>query len=323
MKWVFIVALCITLFVVHVFAAVALAKTRELTKNRFFRLGLFLIISDACVMVEYAWHTLAMNTNNYNTDGAHQGQCLVLKHFIPAAIQSSLSLTILMCLQRLNATLRTPKQILKVLTSDIAIGLGFLFPHIYFLCRCILEFVDKTQRVQFPPCAPKYNTQKRFLLFADVPNSLFVAVIAICYVVVILRIIRNRRQVNVIGNLSDLQLQQKKKAALRMRYNIITLSCIIMVTACSMLPRTLYGLYTNLTGTTNEEIVRVTNNLLLLNPLVDPFIYIFSIKEVRRQLKCRCFQLIRTVPETTAIRQAHASTSVGMSNEQHKTARTS
>ncbi|CAC5381811.1 unnamed protein product [Mytilus coruscus] len=262
--------------------------------------------------------------NDFDTDGAHQDQCLVLVHFIPAVIQFSLLMTILMCLQRLNATFRTPKQMLTVLTSDIAIGLGFLFPHIYFLCRCIFEFIDQIQRVQFP-CAPKYNTQKRFLFYVDVPSTLFVAVIAICYVDIILRIIRNRREVNVIGNLSDLQLHQKKKAVLRLGYNMIILSCIIIVTACSFLPRTIYGLYTNLTGTINEEIAKATKTLLLLNPLVDPFIYIFSIKEVRRQLKCRCCQLIRKVPETTAIQLANASTSVGMSNvhKQHKAARTS
>ncbi|CAC5381812.1 unnamed protein product [Mytilus coruscus] len=324
MKWAFILGLCFILFGVHIFAAVALAKTQKLAKNGFFRLAFFLIISDACLMIEYAWHTIVMNTNDFYTHGGHQDQCLVLVHFIPAAIQSSLLMTILMCLQRLNATFRTPKQMLKILTSDIAIGLGFLFSHIYFLVRGVLEFLDKIQRVEFP-CGPKYKTQKRFLLFVDVPNALFVAMIAFCYVVVILRIIRNRRQVNVIGNLSNLQLQQKNKAVLRMRYNMITLTSIIIVTAVSILPRTLYGLYANFTDTINEEIVRATNNLLLLNPLVDPFIYIFRIKEVRRQLICRCWQTSRTALATTAIRPVNATISGSMSYvpKQHTTTTTS
>ena len=307
MKWAFILVLCIILFVVHIFAAVALVKTRKLGKNRFFKLAFFLIISDAYLMIVYAWHTIIMNTNYYNTEGAHQDQCLVMIHFIPASIQYSLLMTILMCLHRLNAIFRTPKQLLTLLTSNIAIGLGFLFSHIYFFVRGVLEFLGKIQHEEFS-CGPKYKAQKRFLLFVDVPNALFVAVIVFCYVIVILRIIRNRRQVNVIGNLTDLQLQQKKRAALRMRNNMIIFSCIIIVTAVSILPRTLYGLYVNFTGTTDDDIVRATNNLLLLNPLVDPFIYIFSIKEVRSKLTCKFCQTNHTAPVTTAIQLANSVT---------------
>ena len=201
---------------------------------------------------------------------------------------------------------------LKVLTNDFAIGLGFLFPHIYFLFRGVLEFCGSIQRVEFP-CGTKYSTQKHFLLFVDVPNALFVAMIAFCYLGVILRIIRNRRQVNVNGNLTDLQVQQKTKATLRMRNSMITLGCIIIVTTVSILPRTLYGLYANIANTINEEIVKATNNLLLLNPLVDPFIYIFSIEEVRHQLICKCRQTNRTALTAIAKQPTSATVSGSMS----------
>ncbi|CAC5381803.1 unnamed protein product [Mytilus coruscus] len=307
MKWGFILGLCITLFGAHVFAAVALVKTGQLAKNQFFRLAFLLIISDASLMIEYAWYTILMNTNDFYTDGPHQDQCLVLVHLIPASILSSLLMTFSMCLQRINATVIVTKRILTILTSTIAISLGFLFSHVYFSCRCVWEFIRKVQRVQFP-CAPNYNTQKRFLLFADAPNALFVTLIACSYIVLILRILRKRKHVNGIQGLSELQIQQEKKAALRMRYNMITLSCIIIVTAVSILPRTLYGLYINFTGTINDEIVRATNNLLLLNPLVDPFIYIFRIEEVRCQLICR-FRSNRTTPSTSTMQPANATTS--------------
>ncbi|CAC5381809.1 unnamed protein product [Mytilus coruscus] len=307
MKWCFILGLCITLFGVHVFAAVALVKTEQLAKNRFFRLAFFLILSDACLMIEYAWHTIIMNTNDLYTEGPHQDQCLVFIHLVPASILSSLLMTFFMCLQRLNATFRTPKRTLTILTSNVAIGLGFLFSHVYFLCRCAFEFNNKVKRVPFP-CAPNYNTEKRYLLFVDVPNTLFVTLIACCYIVVIFRIMQTRQQVNGDQGLSELQIQQERKAALRMRCNMITLSCIMGVTACSILPRTLYGLHANFTGTINDEIVRATNNLLLLNPLVDPFIYIFRIEEVRCQLICR-FRSNRTTPSTLTTQSAITSTS--------------
>lgn len=254
-KWPFILGLCFILFGVHIMAAVALVKSKKLQKTRFYRLAFFLIVSDACLMVEYAWYVIIFNNNDFYSDGVHQDQCLVLIHTIPAAIQSSLLMTILMCLQRLNATFRTPKLMLKILTNDFAIGFGFLLPHIYFLVRGVLEFSNNIQRLDFP-CGAKYSTQKRYLLYGDIPNALYVAMIALCYLGVILRIVRDRRQVNVTANLSDLQRQQRKKAAMRMRYNMITLGCIIIVTAVSILPRTLYGIYANITETLNEDIIR-------------------------------------------------------------------
>ncbi|VDI47569.1 Hypothetical predicted protein [Mytilus galloprovincialis] len=307
MKLGFILGLCIALFGAHVFAAVALAKTRQLTKNKFFRLAFFLILNDAFMMIEYAWHTILMNTNDFYTDGPHQDQCLVLLHLIPASILSSLWMTFSMCLQRINATMVVSKRVLNILTSTIAIGLGFLFTHVYFLSRCVLEFIQKVQRVQFP-CAPNYNTQKRFLMFMDTPNALFVTCIACSYLVLILRIFRKRKPINGTKNLSELQIQRERKAALRTRHNMITLSCIIIITAVSILPRTCYGLYVNFTGTIDDDIVRATNNLLLLNPLVDPIIYIFRIKEVRCQLICRC-RSNKTTPLGLPMQSANATTS--------------
>ena len=298
MQWFFTLGICMTLFGVHVFAAVALAKTKKLAKTRLFRFAFFLIVSDACFVIEYGWFAILMNINDMNTYGFHQDQCLVMIHFVPAAILSSFLMIFIMCLHRLNATFTVKKRILTVLTNDVAIGLAFLFSHVYYLFRCVCEFINNAQRVEFP-CSPKYNNQKRFLLYVDVMNFLCVIMIACCYITVIFRMIRNRKKVHGIESLSELQIYQQKATELRMRYNIITLSCIILVTACSVLPRTLYGLYSNITGTHNGDIVRVLNNLYLINPLVDPFIYIFRIKEVRRQVICRCFRINQTAPATT------------------------
>ncbi|CAC5399750.1 unnamed protein product [Mytilus coruscus] len=307
MKWIFILALCITLFGVHVMAAVMLAKTRKISKNRFFRMAFYLIITDAILMIEYVWLTVIMNTNDLGIDGPHQNHCLVMGHLFPAAILCSLLMTLCMCLHRLNATFTTPKHILNVLTSNIAIGLGFICIHAYVLLRCFLELLDELVPL---PCEPIYNTQKNFLLFIDGPNAIFVLLIACCYIVVILRTRMSRHLITETESLSQQQIQQRRKASLRMWYNMITLGCIIVVTACSILPRTIYGLYINVNDNINGEIIRATNNMLLLNPLVDPFIYIFRIKEVRSQLVNRCFKSNRTTPGT---QPATALTPSGMS----------
>lgn len=240
MKWVFILALCSILFGVHVLTAVTLARARLLAKNRFYRMALFLVISHACFVIEYIWMVVIINTNELSVDGGHQNHCLILVHLGPAAVLCSLLMNFYMCLHHLNATFTTPKRFLKVLTSDIAIGLGVIIVHVYVLLRCVLELID--ERVPLP-CEPLYNIQKHFLLFVDVPSAILVALIACCYIVVMWRLRTSRQSVNEIESLSQQQIQQRRNASLRMRYNMITLSCIIVVTACAVLPRTLYGLY--------------------------------------------------------------------------------
>ena len=304
MKWVFIVALCITLLGIHVLAAVTLAKTRKLAKNRFFRLAFYLIITDACLMIEYVWKVITTNIKDFSIDGPHQYHCIVMIHLCPAAILCSLLMTFSMCLHRLNATFTTPKRVLSALTSNLTIGLGFLFIHVYVLLRCVLELLNP--RVPLP-CDPLYNTQKSFLLFVDVPFAILISLIACCYIVVIWRI-RTNQYIMEIATLSVEQIQQQRKASLRMRYNTITLSCTIVVTACAILPRTIYGLYVNVSDNINSEIIQASNNLLLINPLVDPFIYIFRIKEIRSQFVSRCYRSNKTTPMTIPTTQPATST---------------
>ncbi|CAG2195551.1 MC2R [Mytilus edulis] len=283
------------------------SENSKISEEQIFRLAFYLIITDACLMIEYVWMVITMNINELSIDGPHQYHCIVMVHLSPAAILCSLLMTFYMCLHRLNATFTIPNRVLSALTSSIAIGLGFLFVHVYVLFRCVLELLST--RVPLP-CDPLYNTQKSFLLFVDVPNAIFVSLIACCYIVVIWRIRKKQYLVMEIATLSEEQIKQQRKASLRMRYNMITLGCIIVVTACSILPRTVYGLYINVSDNINPEIVRATNNLLLINPLVDPFIYIFRIKEIRSQFARRCFRSNKTMPTTiTTTQPATASTS--------------
>lgn len=289
MKWIFIVVFCVLLFGIHVCAIFALARNGRILKTRFTRLALFLIISDACMMVEYIWHVVVVNTTEINANGPHQNLCIVLKHIVPAMVEFSLILTLLMCLERLNATFITPNRGLKCLTSNISVGVSLFIIHVYMLVRCILE-INGGRHPNVPQgCNPKYSTQQNFLLYVDVLSGVFVSLIAFFYFILMIKLLSRQRRVDTIESLSDVQVEQKKKEALRMRRCIITLSCIIAVTSCSVLPRTLYGLYININNNINNDIIRITNNLLLLNPLIDPFVYIFRIKELRRRLKCKCY----------------------------------
>lgn len=105
------------------------------------------------------------------------------------------------------------------------------------------------------------------------------------------RIIGNQRKIDVSEGTTYLQLSQREQAKIRIRKNIITLSFIVVVTVCSILPRTIFGLYLQLSfAPCNSllDVISATNNLLFLNPLCDPFIYIFRFKQYRDYLKCKC-----------------------------------
>ncbi|CAC5415020.1 unnamed protein product [Mytilus coruscus] len=214
-------------------------------------------------------------------------------------IHCSLLMTFFMCLQRLNATFRASTRILKIFTSNIAVGLGLLLVHVYVLCRFVLEFnhVNRTKTQGEPyPCELQYYTQQTFSLYMEIPNLVFVTLTWSCYAVVILRIYKSQRKTVGIEGLTEFQIKQKRKASLRMRYNFLTLGCIIVVTACSISPRSVYGMYSYISESKNSEVIKTTNELLLLNPLIDPFLYIFRDKKIHQRLICKCFKSNKTTP---------------------------
>lgn len=97
------------------------------------------------------------------------------------------------------------------------------------------------------------------------------------------RIIGNQRKVDVSEGTTYLQLSQREQAKIRIRKNIITLSFIVVVTVCSILPRTIFGLYLQLSFEPRNsllDVISATNNLLFLNPLCNPFIYIFRLSNI-------------------------------------------
>lgn len=290
MKWVFLLGLCITLIGFHICAIIQLSKKGQLSKNRFFLLSLILIISDSLLTIEFAWFLIVRLTVDFSTNGSYQYQCLVLIHLAPAMIHCSLLMTLFLCLQRLNATFRAPTRILKMFTSNIAVGLGLLLIHVYVLCHFVWELKrTKTQGEPYP-CELQYYSQPTFAIFMEVPNLVFVTLIWSCYAFVILRMYKSQQKTDGIEGLSEFQIKQKRKATLRMRYNFITLGCIIFVTACSMLPRTLNGMYSYISETENSDVIKTTNELLLLSPLVDPFVYIFRVKKIHPRLIYNCFK---------------------------------
>lgn len=284
MKWIFILIICTILLIVHVCSIIVLVKSKQISKNRFVSFALYLSLSDACMMGEYIWHTMIQ----FHHDGSNKYlyMCMLVKHLIAGTVLFSLLQVLFICLERLNATIRTPSRILKSMTGDKAVGIALFLAHVYVLIR---YFVDSSFGPM--PCTAEYTIQKSFLLYIDTPCFILVLLIVLCYIGVIIRIIGNQRKVGVSEGTTDLQLSQREQDKIRIRKNITTLSFIVVVTVCSILPRTIFGLYLQLSVEPCKGLLHVisaTNALILLNPLCDPFIYIFRFKQYRDYLKCKC-----------------------------------
>ncbi|CAC5364002.1 unnamed protein product [Mytilus coruscus] len=244
------------------------------------------------MMVESIWH--AAIGGDVNASESSHYQCTILSHLTPGTILFSLLQTLFICLERLNATFAISNRILKQLTSNLSVGIGFIITHVYVLLRCIVELLDGEGNSDKPKgCDPTYTFQKEFLLFNEIPNVVLVTVITSCYIAIIVRMVKQRKNLTEPEGLTDLQIKQNKKSALKMHRNVVTLSCIVVITLCAILPRCIYGLYFQSRPDPYARVSSVheaVNVILLLNPLFDPFVYILRMKEFRDRLKCHCFK---------------------------------
>lgn len=289
---IFAIVLCSILFMVHMYVVGIVMTTKKWSDKRFLCLALFLSISDAAMMVESIWH--ASIGGDVNASESSHYQCTILSHLTSGTILFSLLQTLFICLERLNATFATSNIILKQLTSNLAVGIGFIITHVYVSLRCGVELFDSEGNSDKPKgCDPTYSFQREFLLFNEIPSLVFVTVITSCYIAIIVRMVKQHKKVPESDGLTDLQIQQKKQSALKMQRNVVTLSCIVAITLCAVLPRCIYGLYFQSrpdTYTKVSSVHDVVNVFLLLNPLFDPFVYILRMKEVRDRLTFQCFK---------------------------------
>ncbi|CAC5393681.1 unnamed protein product [Mytilus coruscus] len=283
-----VVTICSLLFVVHTCVIGIVVKSKNWSASRFLSLALFLSISDAAMMIETIWQAVVRGILTESNRGSYHTQCIILYNMVSGTVTFSLLQTLFICFERLNATFTVSSLILRRLTSNVAVGVGFLTVHLYVLIRCLLDiFAEKNLG---PPkgCDVTYTFQKGFFHFNATPQVLLVVLIAGCYMTIIVRIVKRKIKIFTIDGFTELQIEKKKKAVQKMRSNVITLSCIIGVSVCSILPRTVYGLYIQNYPVSSEvtpTIATIVNSLLLLNPVCDPFIYIFRVRKLRESVR--------------------------------------
>ncbi|CAC5373603.1 MC1R [Mytilus coruscus] len=272
--------------------------SKELKKSRFLVLSMYLSLSDSALGLEFIYHNILVFMNSQGV--TFQYQCLMIQHLIGGTVMSSLIQTLLICIERLNATFTTQKGILVSVSSNKGVLLYFILSHCIALLRFGMATIDGPV-----PCDPK-NTTTTVLLFShDIPCLCIVVAIISCYGVVLYRMIRSQN-LRQASSMTESQVAKKKANAIRTRKNAVTLGLIIAVSLVAVLPRSMLVFYFymgNKSAIAGTLTLIFNNFFILLNPVVDPIIYVLRIKKYRQYLRCKCLKnnSVSDVTNSTAV----------------------
>ncbi|CAG2186805.1 unnamed protein product [Mytilus edulis] len=262
-----------------------LASTKELRKNRFIVLVLYLSLSDIALGLEFIYHNVL---RLMDLQGAtFQYQCMVILHLACGTFIWSLIQTLLICLERLNATFTIKKGLLVHLTSNKCVVFCFTLCHSIAVLRIGIDMIDGPV-----PCDPKNSTIPLILFTQDIPCVGVVVSIISCYGVVVYRMTHPHKSVQTSG-VTTSQSAKKMADKIRMRKSIITLGLIIALVVVVLLLRgiALFIFYMGNESKINDTLFMIINNVfIMLNPLLDPVIYILRIKTYRDHLRCKCIK---------------------------------
>lgn len=133
-----------------------------------------------------------------------------------------------------------------------------------------------------PDGSVKYTLKKSSVIAMDIPLLVMMCLVTILYSVVDYRI---KKQNDIFfqqpfGGQSTAQKQKQANYLSSIKMNLITLSIIVGVTFLGVIPKKIVAIIERperLISTLN-----MTNTLVLLNPLFDPFLYVMRITEVNK-----------------------------------------
>ncbi|CAG2249468.1 unnamed protein product [Mytilus edulis] len=256
--------------------------------SKFKTLVLCLSISDIIVVLEFLSFVIIRYTDNGKDTVEYS--CAALKHVMAGTFIFSLYQCFMICLERLNATFATNKRTLHVLTSRRGVCTGSVLIQVV----TAVHLVDDITRGH-KPCTTPSISEPSFVLVFDLPVLLLCVVIVGVYVVIIFRIIR-QQSINQNLGLGN------TRSADAMKKSTITLGIIIAVSLVGIMPRVLLAVVSMFTGETFTDFWRTLSNvLLLLNPLLDPIIYVFCVKEFRDHLKLNWSKIKNSIQPVSTV----------------------
>ncbi|VDH95109.1 Hypothetical predicted protein [Mytilus galloprovincialis] len=273
------------LFLLHGLSIYILNSSKELNQSRFLVLTLCLSLSDITIGLEFLYHNVLRFMNSQSAP--FQYQLMAIRYLACGTVLWSLMQTLLICIERLNATLITKKGILVYLTSNKCVVLCFILSHFIAVLMFGVETIGGPV-----PTDPK-NTATPLIVFSfDILILCITVSIISVYGVVVYRITHAQRNVQTSG-LTASQFEKKTRDTKRMRKNVITLGVIIALVLVAFFARSfavLY-LYTVNENEIDDIVFLICNNVfVLVNPLLDPVIYTIRIKNFRDHLRCKCIK---------------------------------
>ena len=300
--------LTICCIILNACSLVILFRTNILKKKTFSRLLMLLSISDIMIGLEALLHGIILKRFISLDQNKKEYVCAILTSLCTASLLFSLFQVCIICIERFNATLKTPRTTLTQMTSNLFIGLGFVVFHLYPLVFRIVEFSQHA-----PSCDIAPTTLQIFLL--DIPAVLLVTVIVALYIIVIIRILRQHNKIHGTSPVINIGSHQNQPsmAYKRMKKNVLTLGIIISISIIAIAPRAIASITSLIMGNNPDNIrsVLITTRLMILNPILDPIIYVLRMKKFRQQLACVCCN-----SRAFGSNQTHAQQIVLSSNQQ-------
>lgn len=283
MRWNFVYALGMSMFglIINLLAVGFLLRSKNLKKSRFNTLVLYLSISDCCLLVQIIIHTFFEQFKDDN-DGGLYG-CMVMKHSMGGTLCFTQWQTAMICMERLQATFQREIRILKKLTSIRSLGISFFASQLYSILPLVYEISQGPQ-----PCDPSYTFRKSFLFSVDIPLFCTYWALVTLYAVVIYRMVNIVREWKAEVSTGHTLTRNRLSNIKRMKMNMVTLGIILVVTSLAVLPREVCSVVSTFVDL-NDRLLKfgqIGNYVILLNPLIDPFIYVLRIEEVRNTILC-------------------------------------
>ncbi|CAC5388465.1 MC1R [Mytilus coruscus] len=222
---------------------------------------------------------------------AYLYQCMAINHIVAGTVLASQFHTLMICLERLSATFISKPRILHYVTSNVSVILCFVVINGFALLRFGLDTLNGTF-----PCDQRYTATTSFLFSHDIPAVIILILVVLCYGITINRMMKQRKTIGIqtVRNV-EIPIDNRSKKNTRMCKNVIILGAIIGLTLVATLPRSIAVFFSYSVGGSESALnfVWIANHVfVLLNPLFDPLIYAFTVRQYREHLIsfCKCFQ---------------------------------
>lgn len=295
-----ITILCVAL---NATSLVILCRTINLKKVRFHCLVLYLSISDTLmglyiliIIINYRFVATNDRTSIYI--------CTFFGSLTRATSIFSMYQVLLICLERLNATYNATNSCLKKMTSDLAVAVGFVVLHAYPLVFWIYE-----SQMTEPTCAIMPTTVQ--LISLDIPAILLTSATVVLYCLIIRRIISHHKKIQSTTQQGQQYSISTSNRVINMRRNVMTLGIIVVCSALIVSPRSIASVTSLIMGRQFALVLSVSTYMMVLNPVIDPIIYVLRIKRFRKRIKCYCcvastnIELDSTIPTASTATSRH------------------